>query len=89
MIHFLCRNRAIYLIGMELKRQGIHRPEQTNRLRTMLNIVLSMSTVVSVSHKRIVNGTNDLAFDDVEDSYMINTRTTFCPFLSRHVLMLF
>ena len=64
-----CVYTLAYLIRMELKRQGIHRPEQTNSLRTMLNIVLSMATVASVSHKRIVNGTNDLAFDDVEDSY--------------------
>ena len=64
-----CIYTLAYLIRMELKRQGIHRPEQTNRLRTMLNIVLSMATVASISHKRIINGTNDLAFDDVEDSY--------------------
>jgi len=64
-----CVYTLAYLIRMELKRQGIHRPEQTNRLRTMLNIVLSMATVAGVSHKRIVSGTNDLAFDDVEDSY--------------------
>jgi len=64
-----CVYTLAYLIRMELKRQDIHRPEQTNRLRTMLNIVLSMATVASVSHKRIVSGTNDLAFDDVEDSY--------------------
>lgn len=64
-----CVYTLAYLIRMELKRQGIHRPEQTNRLRTMLNIVLSMVTVAGVSHKRIVSGTNDLAFDDVEDSF--------------------
>ena len=64
-----CVYTLAYLIRMELKRQDIHRPEQTNRLRTMLNIVLSMATVANVSHKRIVSGTNDLAFDDVEDSY--------------------
>ena len=64
-----CVYTLAYLIRMELKRQGIHRPKQTNRLRAMLNIVLSMATVASVSHRRIVIGTNDLAFDDVEDSY--------------------
>ena len=58
-----------YLIRMELKRQDIHRPEQTNQLRAMLNIVLSMAAVGNVSHKNIVSGTNNLAFDDVEDSY--------------------
>ncbi|MBQ8064522.1 MAG: PIN domain-containing protein [Prevotella sp.] len=64
-----CVYTLAYLIRMELKRQGIHRPEQTNRLRSLLNIVLSMGTVASISHKRMVSGTNDLAFDDVEDSY--------------------
>ena len=64
-----CVYTLAYLIRMELKRQGIHRPEQTLRLRTLLNIVLSMATVAGVSHKNIVSGINDLAFDDVEDSF--------------------
>ena len=64
-----CVYTLAYLIRMELKRQGIHRPEQTTRLRSLLNIVLSMATVAGVSHKNIVSGTNDLAFDDVEDSF--------------------
>ena len=64
-----CVYTLAYLIRMELKRQGIHRPEQTNQLRTLLNIVLSLGTVAGISDKRIVSGTNDLAFDDVEDSY--------------------
>jgi len=58
-----------YLIRMELKRQDIHRPDQTLRLRSTLNIVLSMATVAGISHKNIVNGTNDMDFDDVEDSF--------------------
>ena len=61
-----CIYTLAYLIRMELKRQGLHRPEQTNQLRTMLNIVLSMATVAGVSHKYFVSGTNDPAFDDVE-----------------------
>lgn len=64
-----CVYTLAYLIRMELKRQGIHRPEQTRQLRTLLNIVLSLGTVVGISHKRMVSGTNDPAFDDVEDSY--------------------
>ncbi len=64
-----CVYTLAYLIRMELKRQGIHRPEQTTRLRVLLNIVLSMATVAGVSHKNIVSATNDLAFDDVEDSF--------------------
>ncbi|MBP3776815.1 MAG: PIN domain-containing protein [Prevotella sp.] len=64
-----CVYTLAYLIRMELKRQDIHRPEQTLRLRSTLNIVLSMTTVAGISHKSIVNGTNDMSFDDVEDSF--------------------
>jgi len=64
-----CIYTLAYLVRMELKRQGVHRPEQTERLRQTLNIVLSMVTVAGISHKRITIGTNDTAFDDVEDSF--------------------
>ena len=64
-----CVYTLAYLIRMELKRQEIYRPDQTLRLRSMLNIILSLVTVASVSHKRIVMATNDPAFDDLEDSY--------------------
>jgi len=40
-----------YLIRMELKRMQIHRPEQTSRLRTALNTILSLVSVGNVSHK--------------------------------------
>ena len=49
--------------------KGIHRPEQTTRLRQTLDIVLSLANVVGISHKRMVNGNNDPAFDDIEDSF--------------------
>ncbi len=58
-----------YLVRIELKRQGIHRPEQTENLRTTLNTILTMVKVVGTSHKRIIDGLNDLAFDDIEDSF--------------------
>ena len=64
-----CVYTLAYLIRMELKRQEIYRLDQTLRLRSMLNIILSLVTVASVSHKRIVMATNDPAFDDLEDSY--------------------
>ena len=64
-----CVYTLTYLIRMELKRKDIHRPEQTLRLRTMLNTVMSMVTVGGLSHKRIIEGINDAAFDDVEDSF--------------------
>lgn len=64
-----CVYTLAYLIRMELKRQGIHRPEQTDRLRSTMDVVLSMATVVGVSHKRMVIGNSDMAFDDIEDSF--------------------
>lgn len=64
-----CVYTLAYLVRAELKRQGIYRPEQTARLRSTLNTVMSMVTVVGLSHKRFSMGINDLAFDDVEDSF--------------------
>jgi len=64
-----CVYTLAYLVRSELKRQGIHRPEQTIRLRQTLDIVLSLANVVGISHKRIVNGNNDPAFEDIEDSF--------------------
>ncbi len=64
-----CAYTLAYLIRMELKRQGIHRPEQTLRLRSTLNTVLSMVTSVGITHKRLVQGVNDENFDDIEDSF--------------------
>jgi predicted nucleic acid-binding protein len=64
-----CVYTLAYLVRSELKRQGIHRPEQTTRLRQTLDIVLSLANVVGISHKRMVNGNNDPAFDDIEDSF--------------------
>lgn len=64
-----CVYTLAYLVRSELKRQGIHRPEQTTRLRQTLDIVLSLANVVGISHKRMVNGNYDPAFDDIEDSF--------------------
>ena len=64
-----CVYTLAYLVRVELKRQGIHRPEQTLRLRSTLNTVMSMVAVVGLSYKRLSLGINDLAFDDVEDSF--------------------
>jgi predicted nucleic acid-binding protein len=64
-----CAYTLAYLIRMELKRQGIYRPEQTIRLRSTLNTILSMVTSVGITHKRLVQGVNDANFDDIEDSF--------------------
>ncbi|MBO7440807.1 MAG: hypothetical protein J6U21_14135 [Bacteroidales bacterium] len=47
----------------------IHRPEQTIRLRSTLNTILSIVTSVGITHKRLVQGGNDANFDDIEDSF--------------------
>lgn len=64
-----CIYTLAYLVRSELKRQGIHRPEQTRRVRQTLDIVLSLVTVAGISHKRMVSGNGDPAFDDIEDSF--------------------
>ena len=68
-----CIYTLAYLIRMELKRQGIHRPLQTERLRSLLAVILRLVTPVSVSHQRLKVGTADEAFDDVEDSFQYQT----------------
>ena len=64
-----CVYTLAYLVRIELKRQGIHRPEQTEILRNTLNIILSLVTTVGTSHKHLITGVNDLSFNDVEDSF--------------------
>ena len=64
-----CAYTLAYLIRMELKRQSIHRPEQTIKLRSTLNTILSMVTSVGITHKRLILGVNDANFDDIEDSF--------------------
>ena len=64
-----CIYTLAYLVRSEMKRQGIHRPEQTMRVRQTLGIVLSLATVAGISHKRMVSGNGDPAFDDIEDSF--------------------
>lgn len=64
-----CVYTLAYLVRMGFKRQGIHRPEQTLRVRKTLTSVLTLATVANVSHKRIMDAIKDLSFDDVEDSF--------------------
>ena len=64
-----CVYTLSYLIRMVLKRQGIHRPEQTERLRSLLGIIMGLVTAVGVSHRRLKIGAADTSFDDVEDSF--------------------
>ena len=63
-----CVYTLAYLIRMGLKRNAIHRPEQTIRLRSTLDTVMSMVEVGGLSQNRVIRGINDASFDDVEDS---------------------
>ncbi len=69
MVSVGCVYTLAYLVRMELKRQAIHRPEQTVQLRRVLNTILSLVSTVSTSHKRLLKGVGDMGFDDVEDSF--------------------
>ena len=58
-----------YLITLGFKRNGIHKPEQTTRLRQALNQILKLAKVCDTSHTYIQDAINDSDFDDIEDSY--------------------
>jgi len=58
-----------YLLTLGLKRNNVHRPEQTELLRDLLRRIVSLCTVVDTSHARLVTAINDESFTDIEDSY--------------------
>ena len=58
-----------YIFERDLKKQEIHRPELTQRLRGYLAEVLNMATMVSFSHTDAVECVYDEAFCDLEDSF--------------------
>jgi len=58
-----------YLIERILKAQNIHRPEQTKKLRNYLSEVLSMSTLLSLSHVEAETAIKDKSFIDLEDCF--------------------
>lgn len=58
-----------YLFEKDLKKQDIHRPELTQRLRGYLAEVLNMATMVSMSHLDAKASVFDETFSDLEDSF--------------------
>lgn len=58
-----------YLLTTGLKRQGIHRPEQTEKLRSILNDVMDLVSTAELSSESISQAINDARFSDIEDSY--------------------
>ncbi len=58
----------IYLIGCELKDNGIHEPQKRQRIREMVKKLLGYINVVSISRDKIVEALDDENFKDIEDS---------------------
>ena len=68
-----CVYTLAYMVRMELKNQGIHRPEQTQRLRYTLNTVLSIVNAANVSHQRLIKGINYLDIDELKHTFKYKT----------------
>ena len=58
-----------YLLEDHLKRNGIHRPDLTEKLRQVLTGLLAIFRVSSITESQLMKGVTDLRFDDLEDSY--------------------
>ncbi|MBO4826856.1 MAG: hypothetical protein J5506_06450 [Prevotella sp.] len=58
-----------FLFERSLKRQDVHRPELTTRLRGYLDEVLSMATLVELSHAGAVRAISPNGLCDIEDSF--------------------
>ena len=58
-----------YLLTRLFKEQGIHRPEQTEKLRVGLNGLLNLATIVDCNQEAISMAINDNRFVDIEDSF--------------------
>ena len=63
-----CAYTLCYLIRMGLKRGGVYRPEQTERLRDIMNGVLDLVSVIDMDHDEIRSAINNSQFADLEDS---------------------
>ena len=58
-----------YLFERGLKKQDIHKPELTLRIRHLLAEVLNMSTIVPLAHANAETAVYDESFTDIEDSF--------------------
>lgn len=58
-----------YLLTRLFKEQGVHRPEQTEKLRFGLNGLLRLATIVDCNQEAIEKAINDDRFVDIEDSF--------------------
>ena len=64
-----CIYTLSFLFERSLKAQGIHKPEQTARLRSYLTEVLHVAELVDLSHYAAEQAINDQHFSDIEDSF--------------------
>jgi predicted nucleic acid-binding protein len=63
-----CLSTAIYIMGLNLKDEGIHEPEKRNEIRKVLNSMLQYVDIESFDRPTALRGLNDLSFKDLEDS---------------------
>jgi hypothetical protein len=63
-----CIYTLSFLFERSLKAQGIHKPEQTARLRSYLTEVLHVAELVDLSHYAAEQAINDEHFSDIEMS---------------------
>ena len=64
-----CIYTLSFLFERSLKAQGIHKPEQTARLRRYLTEVLHVAELVDLSHYAAEQAIDDEHFSDIEDSF--------------------
>ena len=56
-----------YYVEMNLKDQGIHKPEKTAKTREILNKILDLAIISELSHNEALTAINDPDFSDFED----------------------
>ena len=61
-------DNVIYLLGSQLKMEGIHEPEKRNQIRQTLIKLLSYINVIDISHQSTIQALLDNDFKDLEDS---------------------
>jgi predicted nucleic acid-binding protein len=64
-----CIYTLSFLFERSLKIQGIHKPEQTERLRHYLSEVLQVAELIDMSHVSAEQAIKDKNFTDIEDSF--------------------
>lgn len=57
-----------YLLGNELKKEGVHEPQKRAKIRNILNYLLKFLIVVDISQPFLSKGLNDESFKDLEDA---------------------